>query len=225
MGFGRGGGVVTSEPGRVYLIDDDAVTLASLERSLERAGHRVTAFDSPLAFLRDAVLEPPCCLVLDLRMPEASGLEVQQAVARRADWASVVFMSGCADLRSSVEAMKRGAIDFLVKPFAPSVLVAAAEAGLATSAARASAIAEQKAARHRLAQLSPRQRQVANLLAAGLRNAEIGARLGTSQKTVKFHRLALMRKLGIRSVAELMVLRFQAGEPPGCGAEDRASSR
>ena len=206
------------------MIDDDAVTLASLGRALERAGHRTTAFDSPLAFLRETVLEPPCCLVLDLRMPELSGLEVQQAIASRADWISVIFMSGSADLLSAINAMKQGAIDFLMKPFAPAVLVAAVDAGLARSAARAAAVAERKAARAHLARLSPRQRQVANLLAEGLRNAEIGLRLGTTQKTVKFHRSQLMRKLGIRSVAELMVLRFRGGEMSGGGSGRSASS-
>jgi len=159
-------------------------------------------------------MQPPCCVLLDLRMPAASGLEVQAALARRAGWISVIYASGFADVRSSVEAMKRGAIDFLVKPFASADLLEAVEAGLAASAARASAIAEDKAARDRLACLSSREREVADLLAEGLRNAAIGARLGISEKTIKFHRLQLMRKLGIRSVAELVVLRFRAGETP-----------
>jgi len=190
------------------------VTLATLGRTLERAGYRVITFESPIAFLRDAVMQPPCCVVLDLRMPTASGLEVQVALSRRAGWISVIYASGFADVRSSVEAMKRGAVDFLVKPFASADLLQAVEAGLAGSASRASAIAEEKAARDRLACLSSREREVADLLAEGLRNAAIGARLGISEKTIKFHRLQLMRKLGIRSVAELVVLRFRTAEKP-----------
>jgi len=206
----------TSKPGRVFLVDDDTVALTMLGRVLERAAYHVITYESPIAFLREAVLQPPCCVVLDLRMPAVNGLEVQEALARRAGWVSVIYVSGFADVRSSVEAMKRGAIEFLVKPFAPVDLVEAVETGLAGSASRASAIADEKAARDRLACLSSREREVAALLAEGLRNVAIGARLGISEKTVKYHRLQLMHKLGIRSAAELVVLRFRAGEKPFC---------
>jgi len=210
-----------SEPGHVFLVDDDVSILVSFRRALERCGHHVTTFESPVSFLRDAVLEPPACLVVDLRMAETNGLEVQAVVARRAEWLSVIFVSGCADIRSSVEAMKHGAFDFLVKPFAPEVLVAAVEGGLAQSATRAMLLDKRRAAQDLLRRLSPRERQVADMILAGLRNAEIGLRLGTSEKTVRFHRLNLMRKLEIHSITELVRLRSQAGETPSAAEAGR----
>lgn len=202
---------------RIYVLDDDTVMLATVRRMLERAGLSATTFDSPGRFLLEAVLEAPCCVVLDLQMPDTSGLEVQEELQRRAAFISVVFMSARGDVPSSVRAMKAGAIDFLPKPFAPQELVAAVEAGLASSAARAAAEEKRLGARSRLAGLTPREREVADLLAAGLRNAEIGSRLGAREKTIKVHRARLLKKLGLRSPAELVTLLIEAGEAPAGG--------
>jgi FixJ family two-component response regulator len=201
--------------GRVYVLDDDVLQLATMRRVLERHGLTVETFDSPRAFLRDAALTPPCCVVLDLQFPAASGLEVQEALAYRGGELAVVFVSAHGNVPASVQAMKAGAVDFLPKPYPTEALIGAVRAALERSRDRCTTAAARAEARERLARLSPREREVAVLLAAGLRNAEVGARLGTVEKTVKVHRSRLMKKLGLRSPAELVVLLSAAGEPTG----------
>jgi FixJ family two-component response regulator len=196
---------------RVLVVDDDPVMLSTARRVLERAGLSVETYDVPSAFLRTARLDPPCCVLLDLQMPGLSGLEVQDALARAATPPAVVFMSARADVPSSVRAMKGGAVDFLTKPFGAEDLVAAVRAALDRAEARLATAAKVDAARGRFSRLSPRERQVADLLVSGLKNREIASRLGTVEKTIKVHRGRIMKKVGAASFAELVKISALAG--------------
>jgi FixJ family two-component response regulator len=180
-------------------------------RLLKAAGHVVEAFASPREFLARERYEGPGCLVLDLRMPEMTGLELQDVLERAGHTLPVVFVSGHGDIPASVRAMKAGAIDFLTKPVQNRALLEAIERALARDAAARAVRAERDAARTRLARLTPRERQVCDLVATGLLNKQIAAELGTGEKTIKWHRAHVMGKLGVGSVAELVRLIDRAG--------------
>jgi FixJ family two-component response regulator len=201
---------------KVYVVDDDPEVLQATERLLEAAGMTVAAFQSPRAFL--AAYDEPGggCLLLDLAMPELSGVEVQRALAERGKLLPVVFLTGRGDIRTCAEAMKNGAVDFLTKPVDDADLLAAVGRALE----RAAVLRQARAARTRseslLALLTAREREVLAQIVAGRINKQIAAELGTGEKTVKFHRGNLMRKLGVRSVADLVRLAERAGvTPPG----------
>jgi FixJ family two-component response regulator len=200
----------------VYVIDDDPEVLQATERLLASAGMTVAAFQSPLAFLESYDDRTPGCLVLDLAMPELTGVELQRALAERGKLPPIVFLTGREDIRTCAEAMKSGAVDFLTKPVDDADLIAA----VARAQARAVALRQERAARARtesvLAVLTARERQVLTHIVAGRLNKQIAADLGTGEKTIKFHRGNLMRKLGVRSVADLVRLAERAGvAPPG----------
>lgn len=190
----------------VYVVDDDGDVLKAIARLLESAAIQVIAFQSPSAFLAHRGEQSPACLVLDLAMPELSGVEVQHALARRGALLPVVFLTGRGDIRTCAEAMKDGAVDFLTKPVDEADLLAAVERGLS----QARAMHEQRSAQERnasaLSALTDREREVLRHIVAGRLNKQIAAQLGTVEKTIKFHRGNLMRKLGVRSVAELVRL-------------------
>jgi FixJ family two-component response regulator len=194
------------QPPTVYVVDDDAEVLKATERLLASAGLAVAAFQSPRAFLQSYDDVTPGCLVLDLAMPELTGVELQSALAERGRLLPVVFLTGRGDIRTCAEAMKNGAVDFLTKPVDDAALLAAVARGLS----RAAAMHQERAARAHtagiLAVLTARERQVLAQVVAGRLNKQIAAALGTGEKTIKFHRGNLMRKLGVRSVAELVRL-------------------
>jgi FixJ family two-component response regulator len=196
----------------VFVVDDDVLMLSTVQRVLERAGYAVRAFPSPVEFLRSVDRTLPCCVIVDLEMPEVSGLELQSALHERSFLGAVVFLSGRADVERTVQAMRSGAVDFLTKPFTPQRLVEAVEEGLARSRARATVRRSVAEAREAIGRLSPRELQVARMVAAGLRSRQIGERLGTAEKTVKLQRSQVMRKLGLESVVELVRLLGRAGE-------------
>jgi FixJ family two-component response regulator len=177
---------------------------------LGSAGFRVAAFQSPAAFLASPGDHVPACLVLDLAMPDLTGVEVQRALAQRGELLPVVFLTGRGDIRTCAEAMKDGAVDFLTKPVDEADLLAAVRRALS----QARALHEQRASRHRsanaLSALTNREREVLRHIVAGRLNKQIAAELGTVEKTIKFHRGNLMKKLGVRSVAELVRLTSHA---------------
>lgn len=190
----------------VVLVDDDPVTLHIAERILSLAGYRPVAFDHPRTFLASEPFPATGCVLLDLRMPDLSGLDLQLAIKERGSRLGVVFLSGSADVRSSVAAMKGGAVDFLLKPIDPEELLAAVGRAVRHSLA---AHAEHRAkadAEASWAELTPREREVLLLVAKGLLNKQIGADLGMSEATVKIHRARGMKKLGVGSAAELAAL-------------------
>ncbi|MCY1064367.1 response regulator [Nannocystis sp. RBIL2] len=190
----------------VFVVDDDPSVLRSLERLLRAAEYAVEAYASPRAFLEGARMERPGCGVVDLRMPELGGLDLQEELSRRGLSIPLIFLTGHGDVPSSVRAMKAGAVDFLSKPCDDTDLLAAVERALSRDAEARAVRAETAAIQARFASLTPRERQVGSLVAQGLLNKQIAAQLGTAEKTIKIHRGRLMEKLGVESVAALVRL-------------------
>ena len=197
---------MTGNPPHVFVVDDDPHVLTALERLLRVHGFAVEVFTSAKTFLERPPIEAPAVLLLDLRMPGLSGLDVQQALQRRGLDMPIVFLSGESDVPSTARAMREGAIDFLVKPVAADELLEAVE----RAAHRATDLRQQQeAARHAerlIARLTKREREVCELVARGLLNKQIAYELGTSEKTVKVHRGRVMHKLEVNSVAALVQL-------------------
>jgi RNA polymerase sigma factor (sigma-70 family) len=190
---------------RVYLVDDDAGVRRALTRVLRNAGYQTAAFGTAEDFLIGVELdELPSCLVVDLRMPGLSGLDLQELLLERGIELSLVFVSGRADVQSGVQAMKGGAVDFLEKPVSDDALLAAVARGLEQDRERRIRKAERAELQQRLDTLTPRERDVFGLIVTGLLNKQVGARLGTTEKTVKVHRSRVMQKMGAHSLAELV---------------------
>ena len=209
----RGTAPTGTPPPQVYLLDDDEFVLRMLARVLRRAGYRVASFDSPRRFLQEAPLTPPCCLVLDVHMPEMDGLEIQRALAATETPPAMVFISGGADIPTSVRVMKAGAVDFLAKPFGNKELLAAVTTALRHAEQRARAQDGAREARDRLGRLTPRELEVCQAVARGLRSKEIAEEIGAAVKTVNVHRSRIMAKLGVSSVAALVKLLDRAVPP------------
>lgn len=188
----------------VYIVDDDAGMGASLQSLLASVGYRTRCFPSAELFLTDALDDGPACLILDVRLRGQSGLELQRELARRGADLPVIFITGHGDVPMSVAAMKAGALEFLTKPFRDQDLLDAVHKGIEQSRKRRDAEAELSALRQRHAALTPRERQVLTLVAAGLMNKQVAERLGLSEVTVKMHRAQIMQKLDARSVADLV---------------------
>jgi FixJ family two-component response regulator len=201
--------------GTVFLVDDDASVLSAVARLIRSAGHKVEAFASPREFLERSQVDQPGCLIVDLRMPEVNGLEVQEAITRAGRPIPVILMSGQADIQSTVKAMKGGAIDFLIKPFDEQLLLEAIHRAITHDTEARAARAEHDILVARFKLLTPRERSVCLLVAAGRLNKQIAGELGVSEKTIKVHRAKVMKKLRAQSVAELvrMVDRVSEGKP------------
>jgi FixJ family two-component response regulator len=189
---------------QIYVLDDEETVLSVLGRTLRRAGYHVVTYSSPKRFLEEARLDPPCCLVLDVHMPEINGVELQQRLAQTEQPPSIVFMSGVPDVSATVKAMKAGAIDFLAKPFETKELLAAVEVAIRRAQERLTERTESAKAQALLARLTPREREVCGLVARGLRSKEIADELGAAVKTVNIHRSRIMSKLGATTVVELV---------------------
>ena len=203
--------------GRVYLVDDDAGIRRALTRLLQTSGYVAEAFPTAEAFL--AAAEPeniPSCLVCDLRMPGLSGLELQEVLLRQGYDVPIVFISGRADIQSGIRAMKGGAVDFLEKPFSDEALLEAVHRGLHRDRDRCADRVERTLLRGRLETLTPRERDVFGLIVTGLLNKQVGAQLGTTEKTVKVHRSRVMQKMGAGSLVELVRMADKL-EPPANG--------
>jgi FixJ family two-component response regulator len=188
----------------VFLVDDDASVLSAVGRLIRSAGHKVEAFGSPREFFERTGSDAPGCLVVDLRMPELNGLELQERMAGAGYHLPVIFMSGQADIQSTVRAMQGGAVDFLIKPFDEHQLLDAIDRAIASNLEERAARAGRDAFRARLNALTPREREVCMLVVAGRLNKQIAAELGIAEKTVKAHRARVMAKVGAPSVAELV---------------------
>jgi FixJ family two-component response regulator len=195
----------------IYLVDDDADLRKALQRLLESAGLQVAGFASAQEFLAAHDRHAAGCLVLDLSMPGLNGLQLQRELEQMASPLPIVFLTGRGDIASSVQAMKHGATDFLTKPVDDDELLAAVHEALATDRQRRRGSAEREHIAQCLASLTERERQVLEQIVAGRLNKQIAAELGTAEKTIKFHRANLMRKMRVRTVAELVKLAERAG--------------
>ncbi|MFN7270839.1 MAG: response regulator transcription factor [Gammaproteobacteria bacterium] len=192
---------------KVYLVDDEPDLRRALERLLQAEGFKVESHASALDFLARLPAEADGCVVMDLAMPGLDGLEAQQRLVTAATRWPIVFLTGHGDIRSSVQAMKAGAIDFLTKPVKAGELLAAVRAGAAQ-------VREAAALRQRFASLTPREREVMRHVIAGRLNKMIAMDLGTTEQTIKVHRSRVMEKLGIRSVAALVSVAQRLGVTP-----------
>ncbi len=195
----------------VYVVDDDPDLLRAIERLLQSAGLSVTTFASAHKFLDEYDRNAPGCLVLDLALPGLNGLELQRVLEQQASVLPIVFLTGRGDIAASVQAMKHGAADFLTKPIDDTALIAAIHDALAKDQVLRRASVERERVAKCLATLTERERQVLEQIVAGRLNKQIAAELGTVEKTIKFHRGNLMRKMGVRVVADLVKLAERAG--------------
>jgi FixJ family two-component response regulator len=195
---------MTTKSPTIFLVDDDASVRRALARVLESAGYGVEAFASARAFQEQYRPMVPGCLVLDVELPDLSGLDLQQQLAARDYHLPIVFVTGHGDIPMSVRAMKAGAVDFLIKPFPPQALLDAVDRALARDAVARKCWNELKEIRDRVETLTGREREVFALVARGLLNKQAAARLGTTEKTIKVHRGRVMHKMGAASVADLV---------------------
>jgi FixJ family two-component response regulator len=198
----------------VYAVDDEPAALKAIARLLRAAGWSVAPYASPAEFLARIDPEAPGCLVLDMSMPGMTGLEVQQALEARGLAMPIVFLTGRADVPTSVKAMKRGAADFLTKPVDEQDLLAAVRRAIEKDAAGRKDRAEVAEIADRLATLTPREREVLERVISGKLNKQIAHDLGTVEKTIKVHRGRVMEKMRAPSVAELVRLAQRAGVRP-----------
>jgi len=195
----------------VGIVDDDASVRKGLARLVTTAGYRAEVFASAREFLERPRLDDLFCLVLDVRMPGLTGLELQEALAVAGDRMSIVFVSGHGDVVGSVKAMKRGAVDFLTKPVDARELLGAIERGVARALTAQREQAGATDIQGRLKTLTAREVQVFALVVTGMLNKQIAAELGIVEKTVKVHRARVMEKMRAGSLAELVRLADRAG--------------
>ena len=201
-----------------YLVDDDPGVLKALSRIMRTAGYDSRGYSSAQDFLREHDPSVPGCAILDLTMPGLDGLELQQQLADENIERPIIFLTGRGDIPTSVRAMRAGAVDFLTKPVRrEQLLTAIARAEELDTKAREARIKRQSV-ECRLANLTPREREVMMHVVAGRLNKQIAVSLGTVEKTVKVHRGRMMAKLGVRSVADLVRLTQQAGIAPPSAA-------
>ena len=193
----------------VHVIDDDASIREALCRLLAASGHEARPYESAGEFLLSWPGDTPGCLLLDIRMPGPSGMDLQHALSQRADALPVVFLTGYGDIPMSVLAIKRGAVDFLTKPVEREPLLAAITAALERDAARRERDRNRQDLHQNFATLTVRERQVFAQVAEGRLNKQIAASLSTCERTVKAHRAHVMEKLHAHSVAELVHIAVQ----------------
>ena len=197
----------------VYLLDDEPEMLKALTRLLRVQGFEVRAFTSARDFLAREAHQGPACLVLDVAMPEIDGLCLQERLRRSGDALPIIFLTGHGDIPMSVRAMKAGAEDFLTKPVNAADLLRAIRVALQRVSDQQAVSEDLTALRQRLAGLTPREREVLAQVVAGKRNKQIAAELGTGEQNIKVHRGRVMRKMGARSVADLVRLAGRLGLP------------
>jgi len=190
----------------VHVIDDDDSVRRALGRLLKSAHHTVCEFASPEAFLAQCRIDIPGCLLVDLKMPTQSGLDLVETLEQRGSPFSVILMTGWGQIQDSVKAMKMGAVDFLTKPLDAEQILRSVEIAINLSRERYQEKIDKARLSTLFGQLTPRERQVCELVSLGLPNKQIASRLGAAEKTVKIHRGRVMSKLEVGSVAELVRL-------------------
>ncbi len=197
----------TSNPSPVPLVvvvDDEIAVRESLDSLFRSIGLRTLLFASPTELLQGAVPDGPGCIILDVRLPGISGLDVQDELARHGIVLPIVFMTGHGDIPMSVRAMKAGAVDFLPKPFRDQDMLDAVAAAIDRDARRREQDAALDEMRAHYGTLTPREREIMAHVASGLMNKQVAGLLGLSEITVKIHRGNVMRKMGVRTLADLV---------------------
>jgi FixJ family two-component response regulator len=188
----------------VVIVDDDASVREGLTDLVQSAGYSAIAFGSTTDLLGSDTLDAPGCLILDVRMPGASGLELQRQLQRNGNPKPVIFLTGFGDIPMTVDAMRAGAVDFLTKPVRDQTLLDAIAVALVKDSEQRDAAARRKVTLDLIATLTPREREVLKDVAKGRLNKQIAFDLGISEVTVKLHRSNAMRKMRLRSVSELI---------------------
>jgi len=195
----------------IYLVDDDDSVRRSVSFMLKTSGLEVESFDDGLHFIKDSGALDPGCVLLDIQMPKMDGLEVQQELKKRGIPFPVIVMTGHGDVDVAVKAMKAGAIDFIEKPFAKDVMLAAVEEGFEKIENADAKSTRREEAQLLLNGLTPREHDVLEGLVTGYPNKTIGYDLGISARTVEIHRANLMRKLEVFNLSDLLRIAFAAG--------------
>ena len=195
----------------ILIVDDDPDVRDSLKARLESAGYAVSDFASPTEILSDGDLEGAACLVADIRMAGMDGLSLQQEILKRKIVLPVIFVTGHGDVPLAVRAMKAGAVDFVEKPFDDELLLRGIEKAVALKSRASDEATIAKAAREKIAELTPREREVLEHLVAGRPNKIIAYELGISPRTVEIHRAHLMNKMEARSLSDLVRMALSAG--------------
>jgi FixJ family two-component response regulator len=202
---------MTSDAGVVYVIDDDASVRRALARLIAAAGLDVETFPSAEAFLHHPAADRPACLVLDVRLPGESGLDLQTTLGDVRASLPIIFVTGHGTISAGVQAMKEGAVDFLQKPVDERELLGGIQRALDRSREARATLAEQAELERRLNALTGREREVLDLVVTGMLNKQIGERLGVAEKTIKVHRGRVMQKMAATSVAELVRMLHKLG--------------
>ncbi|MBA4163517.1 MAG: DNA-binding response regulator [Erythrobacter sp.] len=195
----------------VHIVDDEEALRRSTSYALKTSGYSVKTWTSGAAFLKEVRQVEVGCILLDIRMPDVDGIEVQRILAERGVTMPVVIMTGHGDVSTAVRAMRAGAVDFLEKPFDKASLLRAIEMAFERLENRAGAVARAAEAEVIIGALTPRERDVIEGLAQGLPNKTIAYDLGISSRTVEVHRANLMVKLGVRSLSDALRIAFAAG--------------
>ena len=208
---------MTVTPAMVLVVDGDPAVREALERLLRSVGLSVSLFESVDEVLAAPLPERPCCLVSEVRFAGHSGLEFQERLMRTLGRPPIVFITSHGDVRLSVHAMKAGAVDFLSKPFGEQELLDAVRIAIEGDRTRIKEEKVMAVLRRRYAALTPRERQVMTLVASGRLNKQIAGELGTREITVKVHRAQAMRKMGARTIADIVRMNDRLLGHPRCG--------
>ena len=204
---------MTETPAIVFIVDDDASVREALGRLVRSAGLKVEAFASAEAFLNRARTDAPSCLVLDVQLPDLSGLDLQRRMVDANNEMPIVFITGHGDIPTTVRAMKAGAIEFLTKPLVEGDVLESIRQAIARDRVVRDHNAETAYLRARRASLTPREEEIMEWVVSGLLNKQIAGELGISEETVKVHRGHVMRKMGADSLADLVRMSERLGMP------------